>query len=68
MRDIPAMTNRILSMFNITSSDTFFHKMFLLKRPNEKLPFASIEITDDGKEILRVGNVENKGHLIIVEE
>lgn len=62
------MNNRILSLFNITSSDTFFHNTFLLKRPNEKLPFASIEITKDGKEILRVGNIENKGHIIIVEE
>ena len=62
--------NLFRQIFNINNNDLFFSNCFLLKRRCEKTPFASLEITNDGREILHVGDemVLRKGHVIEIEE
>ena len=60
--------NRFLSLFGISSSETFFSNRILLKNACEAKPFALIEITDDGREILRVGDDYVLGHVVVINE
>ena len=62
--------NLFRQIFNITNSDLFFNNCILLKNKFEREPFASLEITDDGKEILHVGDetILRKGHIVEIDE
>lgn len=61
--------NLFLSFFGITSKDTFFSNNILLKTRKDDEPFACIEITDDGHEILHVGNpLSTRGHVVEIGE
>lgn len=60
--------NLFTSVFGITSKDTFFNNHLLLKWKFDRNPFASIEITDDGREILHVGNPNSYGHVVVIDD
>lgn len=61
--------NLFLSFFGITSRDTFFSNNILLKTRKDDEPFAGIEITDDGREILHVGNPPlTRGHVVEIDD
>lgn len=63
--------NIFLSIFGITTEDTYFSNLIRLKRKFSNKPFAAIEINKDGHEVLHVGEELSflpDGHTVEIDE